>query len=147
MAIKFYASYEQHGYMSNFSRHPFWAEGQFWPTTEHFYQAKKFAGTEYEDLVRSADTPKEAANMGRDRNLPLRPDWESVKEQVMLTALRYKFNAYPVLKTALLNTGEEILIENSPIDYYWGIGAKGNGKNRLGILLMELRKEYNSEAR
>jgi len=39
----------------------------------------------------------------------------------------------------LLSTGDAEIVENSPIDYYWGCGANGSGKNRLGIILMEVR--------
>jgi predicted NAD-dependent protein-ADP-ribosyltransferase YbiA (DUF1768 family) len=31
-------------------------------------------------------------------------------------------------------------VENSPIDYYWGCGADGSGKNNLGLILMEVRE-------
>jgi len=40
----------------------------------------------------------------------------------------------------LLSTGDEQIIENSPIDYYWGCGADGSGKNMLGQVLMEIRE-------
>ena len=39
----------------------------------------------------------------------------------------------------LISTGERPLLEDSAKDYYWGIGAEGNGKNMLGIILMEIR--------
>ena len=42
---------------------------------------------------------------------------------------------------ALLSTGERKLIEDSPVDYYWGCGEDGSGVNMLGKLLMELRTE------
>ena len=38
-----------------------------------------------------------------------------------------------------------ILVENSKIDSYWGIGKKGTGKNKLGKLLMKIRKECNKK--
>jgi predicted NAD-dependent protein-ADP-ribosyltransferase YbiA (DUF1768 family) len=38
-----------------------------------------------------------------------------------------------------LATGDEEIIENSPIDSYWGCGADGQGKNMLGKILMETR--------
>jgi N-glycosidase YbiA len=52
-------------------------------TTEYYFQAQKFAGTEHEEAVRLRKTPRQAADMGRSRKLPLRRDWESVKDQVM----------------------------------------------------------------
>jgi predicted NAD-dependent protein-ADP-ribosyltransferase YbiA (DUF1768 family) len=44
-----------------------------------------------------------------------------------------------------MDTGTEELIEDSPVDYYWGCGADGSGKNMLGKLLMELREELKGE--
>jgi len=39
-----------------------------------------------------------------------------------------------------LSTGNSILIENNPLDPYWGTGPDGKGKNMTGKLLMELRE-------
>ena len=36
--------------------------------------------------------------------------------------------------------GGALLVENAPGDAYWGVGKDGNGKNRLGVLLMEVRE-------
>jgi len=38
-----------------------------------------------------------------------------------------------------------VLIEDSKMDGFWGIGAKGNGKNMLGRLLMEVREQITKE--
>ena len=76
---------------------------------EHYFQAQKFAGTEYEERVRRARTPADAKSLGRNRSFPLREDWD------------------------------EEIVENAPGDYYWGSGADGTGKNKLGKLLMDIR--------
>jgi ribA/ribD-fused uncharacterized protein len=44
----------------------------------------------------------------------------------------------------LLSTGNKELAEASPTDYFWGIGKKKNGENRLGKILMNLRKDLAS---
>lgn len=72
---------------------------------------------------------REAANMGRDHKRPLRPDWEMVKEQVMLEALRAKFTQHDDLKAILLGTGNALLVEHTPRDSYWGDGGDGTGLN------------------
>lgn len=117
-----------------------------WPTTEHYFQAQKFAGTEHEEAVRTCKTPSLAANMGRSRKLPLRRDWESVKDQIMMEALRAKFTQHEDLKTTLLGTGDAKLVEHTENDSYWGDGGDGSGKNRLGQLLMKLREELRAES-
>ncbi len=139
--ILFYRQNDPYGEFSNFSTHPFKLKGKVWPTSEHYFQAQKFAGTEHEETVRNAKTPAMSAKLGRSRSLPLRADWEVVKEDVMRDALRAKFDQHPKLKSLLLSTGDAELIEHSRNDRYWADGGDGTGKNRLGILLMELRAE------
>lgn len=78
--------------------------------------------------------------MGRDRLRPLRPDWESVKDDVMRRAVRRKFETHASLRDLLLGTEQQEIVENAPGDYYWGAGADGSGKNMLGIILMETRE-------
>jgi ribA/ribD-fused uncharacterized protein len=141
MTIYFYSVREEYGCFSNFSPHGFTLKGQWWPTSEHYFQAQKFPGTEHEQAVRQAKTPKQAAEMGRERSRPLRRDWERVKDQIMLEAVRQKFQAHADIRDILLGTGDEELVENAPGDYYWGCGADGSGRNMLGKILMQVRAE------
>lgn len=142
MAIKFYRSRDPYGQFTNFSRHPVELDGKIWPTSEHYFQAQKFAGTEHEEQVRLCKSPREAADMGRRRDLPLRKDWEAVKDDIMRKIVLKKVESYPEMKALLLQTGTEKIIEDSPVDYYWGCGADGSGKNMLGKILMEIRDKF-----
>src|SRR5262249_14762338 len=110
--INFYSTAGEYGCFSNFSRHPVYLSGKRWPTSEHCFQAQKFQGTEHEEAVRLCKTPREAANLGRSRKLPLRRDWESVKDQVMLEAVRAKFTQHDDLRAILLGTGDALLVEH-----------------------------------
>lgn len=139
--IRFYRVNERYGEFSNFSPHPVEIKGRVWPTTEHYFQAQKFAGTEHEEAVRLAKSPMIAARMGRSRERPLRSDWETAKDDIMREALRAKFTQHPELRSLLLKTGDAELIEHTRNDSYWADGGDGTGKNRLGQLLMELRGE------
>jgi len=141
MTVYFYSTREKYGCFSNFSRHGFELDGKYWKTSEHYFQAMKFEGTEFEDKVRQARSPKEAATLGRRRDFPLRKDWESVKDDVMRRAVRKKFETHADIREVLLETGDEHLVENAPSDYYWGCGKDGTGKNMLGIILMEVREQ------
>ena len=109
-------------------------------TSEHYFQAQKFAETEFEEQVRLSATPMEAATKGRDRSKPLRKDWEEVKDDIMRRAVLEKFKANSDAKKILLSTGNEDIIEKTTKDYYWGCGEDGTGKNMLGKILMETRK-------
>jgi len=125
---------------SNFSLHGFELDGVYWPTVEHYFQAQKFPGSSQFESIRRASTPEEAKQLGQSRDHPLRPDWNQVKDQVMKRALQAKFSD-PTLRNLLLGTGERPLVENAPDDPYWGCGPDGQGKNRSGSLLMEVREE------
>jgi ribA/ribD-fused uncharacterized protein len=139
--INFYSTAGEYGCFSNFSRHTVFLKGKRWRTSEHYFQAQKFVGEPDEEQIRLAKTPMIAANMGRDRKRPLRRDWEAVKEQVMLDALRAKFTQHDELKATLLGTGGSALVEHTANDAYWGDGGDGSGKNRLGHLLIQVRDE------
>lgn len=145
MAINFYKIADPYGDFSNFSKHPIHLKGKEWKTTEHYFQAQKFAGTEHEEAVRLCKGPFSCAEMGRRRDLPLRADWESVKEGIMKEALLQKITEHPQIKELLLSTGEEEIVEHTVNDSYWADGGDGSGKNRLGFLWMEIRKELRNE--
>jgi ribA/ribD-fused uncharacterized protein len=140
-AILFYGVNDPHGELSNFAPFPIRLKDRTWPTSEHYFQAQKFAGTEHEEATRRAASPMIAARMGRSRKRPLRPDWEQVKEAVMLEALRAKFGQHPELRTKLLATGDLEIIEHTKNDRHWADGGNGSGRNRLGMLLMQIRSE------
>ncbi len=139
--INFYTTTGAYGCFSNFSRHPVLVGDKRWPTSEHYFQAQKFRGTAHEEAVRLCKTPAQAAALGRSRTLPLRPDWESVKDQVMLEVVRAKFAQHEDLRAILLGTGTALLVEHTDNDSYWGDGGDGSGCNRLAHVLMQVREE------
>ena len=145
--IKFYRLNEPYGEFSNFSPHPIEMKGKVWPTSEHYFQAQKFAGTEHEEEIRKEKSPMIAARMGRSRKRPLRSDWESAKDGIMREAVRAKIEQHTELRSLLLGTGDAELIEHTTNDTYWGDGGDGSGKNRLGRLLVELREQFRTEAK
>ncbi len=78
--------------------------------------------------------------MGRDRNKPLRKDWEEVKDHIMRKAVLEKFKSHKDILNILLSTGEKEIIEKTSNDYCWAYGKDGTGKNMLGKILMEVRE-------
>jgi ribA/ribD-fused uncharacterized protein len=139
--IHFYSTRDEYGCFSNFSRHRIFLKGKTWPTSEHYFQAQKFAGTEREEEIRRAATARVAANLGRSRRHPLRRDWESVKDAVMREAVLAKFSQHDDLRQVLLDTADALLVEHTTNDSYWGDGGDGSGRNVLGQILMSVREE------
>lgn len=152
--IRFYSTKGPYGYMSNFARYPIkdttpcmcQCEKLIYPTSEHYYQASKTKNKEYAEKIRLAPNPKEAARLGRSSDCPMDPMWEDIKYVIMWNIVEKKFAQHPDIAQKLKETGDAILIEDSPTDYYWGCGADGSGKNMLGKILMKVRTELQKDA-
>lgn len=139
MVIYFYTPGGEYGALSNFSSYGIEMDGRYWSTVEHYFQAQKFPGHVQQQRIWMVRTPKQAKALGRDRSMPIREDWETVKDSIMRDAVLKKFETHASAREILLSTKEAELVESSPSDYYWGCGADGSGLNKLGIILMEVR--------
>ena len=150
-AVVFYGSRYPFYEFSNFYEVPIVIDGEIWPSTEHYFQAQKFLNSETDIPgeyvnehvmnVRIAKSPARAARMGRDRSLPLRSDWEDIKDEVMFKALAAKFTQHKDLYDLLISTEDALIVEHTEKDRYWGDGENGRGKSMLGNLLMRLRDQ------
>ena len=134
----------KYAFLSNFYASPFIHDGIMYPTNEHFFQAMKTLDIDERKKIAAAETPGLAKRMGR--NVQLRSDWEKIKVDIMMLGLRLKFKD-PELAAKLIATGDEELVEgNWWCDQFWGScncskHIRTPGRNVLGMLLMELRKE------
>ncbi len=138
--INFYSTKDVYSDFSNFAAFPIELDGLRWPSSEHYFQAQKFNGQPFAEAIRNAVSPMKAAQMAR-KQPGLRGDWESVKDDVMRTALHAKFTQHRSLYALLLGTKDALLVEHTVNDSYWGDGGDGSGKNMLGQLLVELRAQ------
>lgn len=139
--IYFYAQTDAYAEFSNFAPYGVAMEDQWWPTVEHYFQAQKFHDAPYRERIRKSNKPKDAKGLGMTRKIPLRADWEQVKDQIMLEAVRVKFRTHDGPRKILLSTGVAPIVENAPMDGYWGCGPDGSGLNKLGLILMQVRAE------
>lgn len=135
-------------FLSNFwlFEKPMEYQGMQFISSEHFYMAMKTKSVTLRKRISECATGAEAKKVGR--SVELRPDWESIKFDVMLYALRYKFSsANPTLRQKLLATGDTYLQEgNFWNDKVWGVCMKScEGENNLGRLLMQVREEIRNE--
>jgi ribA/ribD-fused uncharacterized protein len=146
MAIRFFSKSETHREFSNFAAFPIEIDGWRWPSVEHFYQAQKFTDPALHKRIRELPNAPAAKNFADKNKAHIRPDWDAVKDDVMLRAARAKFGQHAPLREMLLATGDEELIESAPTDYYWGEGRDGTGQNKLGRILERVRAELRSGA-
>ena len=126
----------------NFSSFKVEWNGYLFSSVEEAYQAASFMGSD-EELVEkikkshSADEAQRIAYANRDKR---REDWDDVKISIMEELLRLKIEQNPYVKKKLLQTGDYMIIEDSPKDDFWGWGPNRNGQNNLGKLWMKLRE-------
>lgn len=135
---------DEYRFLSNFYPAPIQYGDKIFPSSEHLYQAMKCTNIADAELVRTHPFKglKEFA-----RSLPLDPDWDNIKDDVMRTALWGKFTQNAEVRSQLLATGDDEILEgNYWCDQYYGSCTCEKhehipGLNKLGIMLMELRQE------
>jgi ribA/ribD-fused uncharacterized protein len=148
---------------------PLLYENKSYPTSEHLYQSLKFnySGAsseqlEYAEKIRLAKTPTQAKILAsqqvagggyawrtalnpvielyRAKGVQVRPDWDTVKVNVMRKVLLVKFESDQHCRNVLLSTANRTLVEHTSTDKFWADGGgDGKGKNMLGQCLMEIR--------
>jgi len=143
MAIKYYEQWFD--IFNNFAAYAVEIDGVVYPTAEHAYQAAKCTDLNGKKEIAAARSPMECKEISNIKYKYAKdPDWESKKLDVMESVYRAKLAQHPALAEALIKSGNEEIVEDSPVDYFWGCGADGNGENHLGKLWMKLRAELAS---
>lgn len=132
---------------------PFTVDGVRYHTAEHYMMAEKarlFGDHDAAGKIISAVHPGEAKQYGRRvLNFDERK-WMARRFEIVVSGNMAKFSQNPELKEFLLNTGNRVLVEASPMDKIWGIGLAADdpsaenpnswkGLNLLGFALMEVR--------
>jgi N-glycosidase YbiA len=141
MSINFYTP--KFYVFNNFSAHAIEFRGKLYPTSEHAYQAAKCTDPQGREAIRNARSPLRAKVLANETYKAAKdPDWGSKKIVVVEEILRAKLAQHPEAQEALRESGHEDIVEDSPTDYFWGVGADGTGQNMLGKLWMKIRDEY-----
>ena len=132
---------EEYFFLSNFYPAKLIFDGVTYLSSEAAYQAQKAADPQ-ERAAFAELSPDEAKSRGR--SIPLRPDWDDVKLDVMREIVYAKFTQNPHLARWLTDTGEKPLIEgNTWGDVFWGVDLNtGEGENHLGKILSALREDF-----
>jgi ribA/ribD-fused uncharacterized protein len=124
-------------------------------TAEHYMMHAKavlFGDLAAATKVLSAKTPGEAKAIGREIQGFNEEQWLKNRFEIVVNANLAKFSYNSELRHFLINTGDRVLVEASPVDKIWGIGlAKDDplaenprgwqGLNLLGYALMEVRSQ------
>lgn len=139
--------HNEYNFLSNF--HPCKITTSFgtFQCSEAFYQYSKFAYLDNAKLKEAFlhANGQQAFDLSRKHASLIDPNWD--KEAVMKQVLLAKFSD-PELQEKLLSTKNAYLVENSPKghDSFWADNGDGGGENKLGIMLMQIRKELGGES-
>jgi len=135
---------DEYRWLSNFVDVEVELDGVKYKSVEHAYQAAKSLDEEWRAYCSSDIRPAKVKRASR--SIAYRVDWEEIKVDVMRSLLIQKFSKEK-FKYLLLATGTTYIKEgNTWGDIFWGVHLKsGEGKNILGLLIMEIRESLKSE--
>lgn len=136
-------------------------DGVHYRTAEHFMMAGKarlFDDAAALQRILDAASPVDVKAIGREIVGYDDSVWRAQRWSVVVNANLAKFSQDDQLKQFLLGTGDQILVEASPVDAIWGIGmaasdpdvanpAAWKGLNLLGFALMEVRDILRAQAK
>lgn len=131
-------------WLSNYELCTVFYDGEFYPSSEHAFQAAKTLDLEERKEIQFCATAGRAKALGQ--KVHLREDWTPEKRiECMRIILWDKFTRNEYLKYRLIATGDEELVEgNDWGDKFWGV-CDGQGENNLGKILMEIRTQLKKE--
>jgi len=132
----------------------FEVDGQRYATAEHFMMAEKarlFGDEATRTAMLSASKPGAVKALGRRVQGFDEARWQAARYDIVVRGNLAKFAQNEALRTFLLNTGERVLVEASPVDAIWGVGLAADdpraeqpnqwqGLNLLGFALMDVRR-------
>ena len=109
-----------------------------------------FNDLETANKILNTDKPNEQKALGRLVKNFKADKWNANKFEIVCNASYLKFTQNPKLLCKLLETGNKILVEASPVDPIWGIGMAENeigieneenwrGENLLGYALTDTK--------
>lgn len=145
--IRFCAPTGQWWFLSPYAEFPIQMEvdghSYVFPTVEHYYQAMKFyADDERFHTILNLKNPDEARLITKtpEYKINRRFDFDKNKFDIMEKGMQAKFMQNQKAADLLKATGDVILIKSCPVCYKCGFG-EGSGENRMGEMLMKIRKE------
>ncbi len=126
--------------LDNFSAHSVNLWGIQFPTSEHAYQWKKYSVAEPElaKQILEAKSPYAVKKISDNNKDKVSAAFHENKLAVMEEILLAKMDQHEDVRVKLMKTGTRTIIENSPVDGFWGI-EDGSGENHLGKIWMKIR--------
>ena len=145
--VHFRRNKEAYGILSNMYPTPVEVNGIAIRTSEALYQACKFPNYPLiQKKIIDQVSPMVAKWEARVQRDLVRDDWFDRNVEIMAWCVWTKLIQNPdTFGKALLDTGDDTIVENSSKDTFWGAKPKGSlliGNNTLGKILMKARETY-----
>ncbi|MBS4036393.1 MAG: NADAR family protein [Ignavibacterium sp.] len=127
----------------SFSAHRINIWGLTFPTAEHAYHWKKFyiSAPDLAQKILLVGSPEAVKQISIKYKDKVSANWHEIKVSVMEEIFRAKAEQHEDVRERLKKTGKKQIIENSPVDSFWGIGPKEDGQNIVGKIWMKIRDE------
>lgn len=131
-----------------FSAHRIDIWDKSFPTAEHAFQWKKFSisAPRIAQSILDARSPEMAHRIAKQNKANANSSWHDEKVKIMKEIFQAKLEQNIDVQEILAKTGNRVIIENSPIDSFWGSGAENDGQNMIGKIWMEMRSEFDTKA-
>ena len=131
--------------ISNFSAHSIIYKGIRFATVEHAYQWAKFDSEKIKGVIKNAESPIKAFELGKFYKSERKQNWDELKVEVLYEIIKEKVTQHEEVRNALLATSDEEIVEDCPNDDFWGNGSSGKGQNQIGKILMKIREEIKNQ--
>lgn len=141
-----------YGWLGNMAPYPVVHDGKEWRTTEALFQALRFAPSDpVRELIRAEKSPMGAKMIAKKHaDQRVVETLSDADVSLMKMVLRLKLEQHLDLQFALLDTGDDLIVEDvtkrpGGTGSFWGAALQDDGtwkgENVLGKLWMELRDE------
>ena len=140
---------DKHGWLGNMAPFPVIHNGERWLTTEALFQALRFDDQEIRSEIRSQKSPMAAKIVSKKYKARMVIEPMSAADlDNMRFCLQLKIEQHPELWEMLIQTGEDLIVEDCTrrqrgSGLFWGAAfneGRWVGQNWLGRLWMEFRQ-------
>ena len=144
-ALRFSRFDEQH-LLSTCAR-PLELENEQWRTAEHYVHTMLAGTPGLANRIRAAESGYAAYKLAKPWYRRKIKGWKSQRRLYMTRAVYTLVQMYSDIHHYVLDSGEQMIVETSQYDHYWGIGRDLRGENMLGKVWMDVRQRLREKAR
>ena len=136
---------DENSVLSTVSDHEIFLEEERWKTAEHYFQISSVVREPIRQKMRELSSGIAVYKLGKPWYRRKRSDFKSVRIALMTRALYTKVQMYEEVRQALVETQDQLIVETSAYDHFWGVGRDQRGENKLGEIWMNIRTRITAD--